>query len=280
MARPGRRSRPAFPRALTFTRCAKIPSARACCTPAPKRGVWVSFDDGAHWQKLQLNLPTVPVHDLVIKDDDLVVATHGRAFWILDDLTPLRKLASADRGRDGETAPAAAGLSRAFPRRGGQARARRARIPRPAPSFTTTSKTAPKDEVKMEILDGQGNVVKTYSSVKKEEVAGPSEWPDVQHVSEVLPVDAGLNRFFWNLRYEDPVTVPGNFYETDIPPKGPMALPGVYQVRLTVERADADGAARIAPGPAHRDFARRSGRAVRAGAADCATADVAAQHRQ
>jgi hypothetical protein len=95
-------------------------------------------------------------------------------------------------------------------------------------------KAAPKDEVRLEIVDAQGGVVKTYSSAKKEEDAGPAEWPDVQHLNETLPAEEGLNRFAWNLRYEDPVKVPGNFYETDIPPKGPMALPGVYQVRLTV----------------------------------------------
>jgi hypothetical protein len=77
-------------------------------------------------------------------------------------------------------------------------------------------------------------VVKTYSSVKKQEDGGPAEWPDVQHLSETLPVEAGLNRFAWNLRYEDPAKVPDNFYEADIPPKGPMALPGTYQMRLTV----------------------------------------------
>src|SRR5439155_1015803 len=55
-------------------------------------GVFVSFDDGARWQPLQLNLPVTPIHDLVVKDDDLVVATHGRSFWVLDDLTPLRQL--------------------------------------------------------------------------------------------------------------------------------------------------------------------------------------------
>ena len=59
--------------------------------PAP-RGVYVSFDDGAHWQPLQLNLPMSPIHDLVVKDDDLVVATHGRSFWVLDNLTPLRQV--------------------------------------------------------------------------------------------------------------------------------------------------------------------------------------------
>ena len=55
-------------------------------------GVYVSFDDGAHWQPLQLNLPMSPIHDLVVKDDDLVVATHGRSFWVLDNLTPLRQV--------------------------------------------------------------------------------------------------------------------------------------------------------------------------------------------
>ena len=65
--------------ASTSTRCARILSARACCMPAPRPGVFVSFDDGAHWQSLQLNLPHVPVHDLVVKNDDLAIATHGAA---------------------------------------------------------------------------------------------------------------------------------------------------------------------------------------------------------
>src|SRR5206468_9733813 len=59
-----------------------------------ERGVWVSFDDGAHWQRLQKNLPPVPVHDLAIKDGDLVAATHGRGFWILDDLSTVRQYAA------------------------------------------------------------------------------------------------------------------------------------------------------------------------------------------
>ena len=57
-----------------------------------ERGVWISFDDGGHWQRLQRNLPPVPVHDLVVKDNDLVAATHGRSFWIMDDVTPLRQI--------------------------------------------------------------------------------------------------------------------------------------------------------------------------------------------
>jgi photosystem II stability/assembly factor-like uncharacterized protein len=213
------------------------PKRKGLLYAGTESGIWVSFDDGAHWQRLRLNLPTVPVHDLVIKDDDLVVATHGRAFWILDDLTPLRQVAAADTD-------AAAKLFAPRP-------AYRVRFPdsldrrqpageNPPPGailyyyLKDAPKEAPADAVKLEILDAQGNVVKTYSSVKKEEDLGPAEWPDVQRLSDVLPAEAGLNRFFWNLRYEDPVKVPGAFYETDIAPKGPMALPGMYQVRLTV----------------------------------------------
>jgi hypothetical protein len=110
-------------------------------------------------------------------------------------------------------------------------------------------KAAPKEEVKLEILDAQGATVKTYSSAKKEEDSGPAEWPDVQHLSETLPVDEGLNRFAWNLRYEDPVKVPGNFYEADIPPKGPMALPGAYQVRLTVAGQSQTAPLELRPDP-------------------------------
>ena len=208
------------------------PKRKGLLYAGTETGVWCSFDDGAHWQKLQLNLPTVPVHDLVVKDDDLVVATHGRAFWILDDLSPLRHVAAADLDAAAKLYP----LRPAYRLRMPDSVDRRVpggENPPPGAMLYYYFKTAPKDEVKLEILDAQGIVIKRYSSAKKVEDAGPAEWPDVQHLSETLPVAAGLNRFSWNLRYEDPVQVPGNFYEADIPPKGPMALPGTYQLRLT-----------------------------------------------
>ena len=74
--------------------CAKIPSARACCSPERSAQVYVSFDDGDHWQSLRLNMPATSIRDLIIKDDDLAVGTHGRGFWILDDITPLRQLSA------------------------------------------------------------------------------------------------------------------------------------------------------------------------------------------
>ncbi|PYP13749.1 MAG: hypothetical protein DMD52_15455, partial [Gemmatimonadetes bacterium] len=69
------------------------PTRRGLLYAGTERGVWVSFDDGASWQSLRLNLPIVPVHDLVVKEGDIVAATHGRSFWILDDVSPLRQLA-------------------------------------------------------------------------------------------------------------------------------------------------------------------------------------------
>ncbi|SPF48763.1 conserved hypothetical protein [Candidatus Sulfopaludibacter sp. SbA4] len=212
------------------------PKRKGLLYAGTETGVFVSFDDGAHWQKLQLNLPTVPVHDLVVKDDDLVVATHGRAFWILDDITPLRKVAPSDADATAKLYPPRPAYRLRFP----DALDRRqpaGENPPPGAIIYYYLKAAPKDkdkdEVKQEILDAQGNLVKAYSSIKKTEDLGPSEWPDVQRLSDTLPAEAGLNRFFWNLRYEDSVKVPGTFYETDIAPKGPMALPGTYQVRLT-----------------------------------------------
>ena len=224
---------PASPREITSTRCEKIPSGAGLLYAGTETGVFFSIDDGAHWQKLQLNLPAAPVHDLVVKDDDLAVATHGRAFWILDDLTPLRKLAPADVDAAAKLYPPRAAYRLRMPDSVDR-RMPAGENPPPGAILYYYFKTAPKEEVKLEILDAQGAVVKTYSSVEKEEDSGPAEWPDVQHLSETLPVEEGLNRFAWNLRYEGPVKVPGNFYETDIPPKGPMALPGTYQVRLTV----------------------------------------------
>jgi hypothetical protein len=161
------------------------------------------------------------------------VATHGRSFWILDDLTPLRKLAPSDVDAAVKLYPPRPAYRLRMPDSVDR-RVPAGENPIPGAILYYYFRTAPKEEVKLEILDAQGSIVKTYSSAKKEEDAGPAEWPDVQHLSETLPAEGGLNRFSWNLRYEDPAKVPGNFYETDIPPKGPMALPGTYQMRLTV----------------------------------------------
>jgi photosystem II stability/assembly factor-like uncharacterized protein len=216
------------------------PKRRGLLYAGTETGIYVSFDDGGHWEPLQLNLPCTPVHDLVIKNNDLVVATHGRSFWILDDLSPLEQW-------NAQTTASEAVLFRPRP-------AYRVRFPDQVDKHGPVGqnppagailyyylKSAPKNDIKLEILDSEGNAVRTYTSAPKAE-AGPAEWPDVQKPADVLPKEAGVNRFAWDLHYQPPLTVPGTFYETDLPPKGAMALPGTYQVRLTV-----DGKSQTAP---------------------------------
>jgi hypothetical protein len=94
-------------------------------------------------------------------------------------------------------------------------------------------KTAPKDDVTLEILDSKGKVVRHISSKEKKENEQPPEWPDRVERPKTIPANEGMNRFAWDLRYDDPIQIPGAFYSGD-GPKGPLALPGDYQVRLTV----------------------------------------------
>jgi photosystem II stability/assembly factor-like uncharacterized protein len=213
------------------------PKRKGLLYAGTETGVYVSFDAGAHWETLKLNLPTVPVHDMLIKNDDLVVATHGRSFWILDDVGPLRQWNAQMADRDAVLFQPRPAARVRFP----DAVNKRQPVgenPMPGAMISYYLKSAPKDkekdEVKIEIFDAKGTLLKTYSSIKKGEVEGPGEWPDVQKLSETLPAEAGLNRFGWNMRYEDPVKIPGAFYEGEIAPKGAMVLPGTYQVKLTV----------------------------------------------
>jgi photosystem II stability/assembly factor-like uncharacterized protein len=210
------------------------PKRKGLLYAGTETGLWVSFDAGTRWQTLQLNLPVVPVHDLIIKNDDLLVATHGRAFWILDDVGPLRQWTGQTAASDAFLFAPGTTTRVRFPDQVNK----RQPVGENPPAGAILSyylKTAPSNEVKLEILDAADLVVKTFSSVKKAEVEGPAEWPDVQKPSETLPVDAGLNRIAWSLHYTDPVTIPGSFYQTDLAPKGPFAMPGMYKVRLTVE---------------------------------------------
>jgi hypothetical protein len=201
--------------------------------PGPRRASSFHSTRGRTWQRLKLNLPAVPVHDLMIKNDDLVVATHGRAFWILDDVTPLRQWSEQIAAQEAALFATRPAFRIRFPDEVNK-RQPVGENPRAGALISYYLKAAPKGEVKLEIVDGQGNTAKTYSSVKRAELEGPGEWPDVQKVDETLPAETGINRFAWNLRYDDPPKVPGAFYEGETAPKGAMALPGTYPARLTV----------------------------------------------
>ena len=96
-------------------------------------------------------------------------------------------------------------------------------------------KTAPKEEVALDILDSSGKVVRHLSSKEKKENEQPPEWPDRVERVKTIPANEGMNRFAWDLRYDDPIQIPGAFYSST-GPRGPLALPGDYQVKLTVGR--------------------------------------------
>jgi photosystem II stability/assembly factor-like uncharacterized protein len=233
-----------------------------------EQGVYVSFDDGGHWQAMQINLPVVPVNDLVIKNNDLVVATHGRSFWVLDDITPLEQYEDAIPRQDmhlfnpaaashtvfrggffaasgnvGKNPPAGAvidywlktSLKKTDKKEGAAAGGDASEAKPDAGKGEEKKDEEKKDEapkITLEILDSSGKVIRKYP--KKEEPGGEEEsFFTRDRGGADLPAEAGLNRFVWDLHYEGATKVPhaplwGGSTE------GPEALPGTYQVRLTV----------------------------------------------
>ncbi len=209
------------------------PKKKGLLYAGTERGVYISFDDGAHWRSLQINLPIVPVHDLVIKNDDLVLATHGRSFWILDDVSPLRQFADSVAAEDLHLYKP----TTAYRVHSGDAPARLVFAGKNPPNGAVIYyyvKEAPKQEVTIEIMDAAGNAVRMYSSHKLEPLDEPLD-PDDKKPEKQIKVEAGLNRFVWDLHYEEAHRVPGYYlWEYGDGAKGPLALPGNYQVRLTV----------------------------------------------
>jgi hypothetical protein len=227
-----------------------------------EQGVYVSFDDGAHGQPLQLNLPAVPVNDLIVKNNDLVVATHGRSFWILDDISPLRQYNESIPQQDAHLFTPAATSETVFRPSFFAAQSNVGKNPPGGAVVYYWLKTSLKSEKKeaagsssdesqtkteadkstqekneapritLEVRDSSGKTVRKFP--KKEEPADDEEdFFNRDRSSSDLPADAGLNRFVWDLRYEGATKVPhaplwgGNT-------NGPVALPGTYQVRLKV----------------------------------------------
>jgi hypothetical protein len=197
-------------------------------------GIFASFDGGAQWQPLQLNLPVVPITDLVVKDSDLVVATQGRSFWILDDISPLRQVSKATITADAHLyKPAAAhrffGLSFPLPNRG--------QNPPNGPLIYYSLKSDVKegDEITLEISDAAGKLVRKFSSKpdpdKKSGGGFLAEFFGITAPPDQLPGKAGLNRFAWDLRYPEASSFDGMILwggGTD----GPVAVPGTYQAKL------------------------------------------------
>jgi photosystem II stability/assembly factor-like uncharacterized protein len=222
----------------TFVRVVREdPKKRGLLYAGTETGVFVSFDDGANWRPLKLNLPTTPVHDLAVKNDDLVVATHGRAFWVLDDLSPLRQYSDDLAQKDAFLyAPATAYRIQAGASGERHPSKRTGQNPPAGAVIYYFLKDAPKNdtEAKIEILDASGNVIRKYSNTEYNSLEEPLDPDDKKPEKEIKP-EAGLNRFVWDLRYEEARHVAGYYlWEYGAGARGPVAVPGHYQVRLTV----------------------------------------------
>ena len=225
------------------------PARRSLLFAGTERGVHVSFDDGDHWQSLRLNLPATSVRDLVVHDSDLVVATHGRSFWILDDITPLRQIAAAAR---------AGGVYLYRP-----AVAVRVRwnenTDTPLPPDEPAGKNPPDGavldyylpraatgggSVTLEIVDRAGKLVRRFSSADAPEPADtdvniPLYWIRSPQTLSTAP---GMHRFVWDLHYPAPPVlrheypISAIYRDTPREPRGPWVIPGQYTIRLVVAR--------------------------------------------
>ncbi len=184
-----------------------------------EHGIYVSFDNGAEWQSIRLNLPDTQVPDLLIEGDDLVIATHGRSMYVIDDISPLRELK-------------------------GPMQTTHLFMPKPALRSLDRGATIdyflPKavDEVKLEILDASGKVVRTYvgsdAEEKKQQAKRQAAGDDEERNPVRLPTrKAGGKRYSWDLRYPGPTTFEGLIFWGANADQGPLATPGDYQVRLT-----------------------------------------------
>ncbi|HZO92440.1 MAG TPA: hypothetical protein VFB22_01630 [Candidatus Baltobacteraceae bacterium] len=212
-----------------------------------ERGVWYSLDDGASWASLRLNLPATSVRDLVVHGDDVAIATHGRGFWILDDVTPLRDAATLTSRRAALLAPPLAWRVRRDTNTDTP-------LPPDEPFFANGPTGAFLDyvlpgtakRVVLTIADARGNVVRTLTSDPAEEPTSlasldvPPWWiaPPLR-----LDASAGLHRAVWDLRTAPPrsffhgPTIAAIPHDTPLEPQGPLVVPGTYTVTL-----DADGA--------------------------------------
>lgn len=220
-----------------------------------ERGVAVSKDDGATWRSLRLNLPTVAVHDLQVKDDHLVIGTHGRSAWILDDLPVVRalngKLEKVDKPGSADLhlfpVPDAVRWIRADAQSGDWA----GDNPPGGARIYYWLKEETKEDVRLEILDASGRVVNTLSS-KALEPTGATEYveDETEYLgSLVVPKGEGVQRAVWDLNWSGAELIQDAKLDLGYPLVGPKAVPGTYTVRLTVDGKTATAPLKVLPDP-------------------------------
>ncbi len=205
-----------------FTRVVRVdPKRPGLLYAGTESGMYISFDDGASWKSFQLNLPIVPITDLTIKDDNLIAATQGRAFWMIDDLTPLHQL-------NDEVAKSAFFLFKpmaSYRMSGGSSN-------KPSKTEGTNHpggvmihyfvKDTAMIKASLEIFDSKGELIKKFSTK-----------PDKKAKEEELKIKAGINRFVWNMRYSNAEGFDGLIMWAG-GLNGPKAAPGNYKAKLTV----------------------------------------------
>ena len=219
------------------------PNRKGLLFAGSENAVYVSFDDGENWQSLKLNMPATSIRDLVIKDDDLVIGTHGRGFWILDDITTLRQMSvnlAAEKAilfKPQQALRIRWNMNTDTPmpqeEPGGQ-------NPPEGAIFDYYLSEKSNNEVSLEIFDAAGNSVRKYSSkdtlYKIPDLNIPLYWIRPQ---QILSAEAGAHRFVWDLHYT-PINTPASYpmtaiYENTAPtPTSPWVMPGNYTVKLTV----------------------------------------------
>jgi hypothetical protein len=229
-----------LPENLVVRAVREDPVRRGLLFAGTESGVMASFDDGKHWQSLQLNLPASPVRDVIVKNDDLAIATHGRSFWVLDDLAPLRQLSAEVAGSPAYLFKPRVALRSQIP--SGLPTKRPVGQNPPGPALIDFYlKSAPKEvspgkkeEVQLEILDSQGKLVRKFSNNKPPDEQPESEFDSEQRTGGLLAPEAGMNRFAWDLKYEPPAKAKDEGPWTGRP-EGPLVVPGKYEVKLTAE---------------------------------------------
>jgi photosystem II stability/assembly factor-like uncharacterized protein len=208
--------------------------------------VFVSLNDGDSWQPLRLNMPATSIRDLVVHNDDIVVGTHGRSFWILDDITPLRQLNSAVLNSEVHL----------FEPQLAYRIKRNVNTDTPLPPEEPTGqnppdgaiinyylKSTPITPITLEVLDSNNQLIRKYSSDDQPPVINPDDYQVPTYwfrPPQILAARAGMQRFVWDLKYAPPSVYTRSFpisaiyRDTPLNPLGPFVMPGTYKIKLTV----------------------------------------------
>jgi photosystem II stability/assembly factor-like uncharacterized protein len=239
-----------LPRDVYLHSVKEDPTRKGLLYLGTERGVVFSRDDGSTWHALRLNLPTVAVHDLVVKGDQLVLATHGRSLWIFDDLQVVRDPVPAAAAASGlYVYPVPDAVRWAY--RGGRGSGWSGQNPAAGARVHYWLKDEPKGEVTLEVLDAAGRVVNTLSS-KSLEPIGSSEYlkeEKEQLEGLAIPKKAGVQLGVWNLSWTGAEMIPNAKLDAGYPVLGPAAAPGTYTLRLTADGKTATAPFTLKPDP-------------------------------